>query len=57
MHQQGLDYDMIKKILYETVATRKCGFEDCELMLNWLGYESIDDFLKTHSIKRNTTYF
>lgn len=52
MHQQGLDDDMIMKILYETFATKKCSFEDYELMVNWLGYELTDDFLKAHNIKR-----
>lgn len=53
MHQQGLDDDMIMKILYETFATKKCSFEDYELIVNWLGYKLTDDFLKTHNIKRN----
>lgn len=53
MNQQGLDNDMIMRILYETFATKKCSFEDYELMVNWLGYELTDDFLKAHNIKRN----
>lgn len=52
MHQQGLDDDMIMKILYETFATKKCSFEDYELMVNWLGYELTDDFYKAHGIKK-----
>lgn len=53
MRQQGLDDDMIMKILYEAFITNKCNFDDYELMVNWLGYELTDDFLKAHNIKRN----
>ena len=56
MHQQGLDDDMIMKILYEAFITNKCNFDDYELMVNWLGYELTDDFLKAHNIKRNAQY-
>lgn len=56
MHQQGLDDDMIMKILYEAFITNKCNFDDYELMVNWLGYELTDDFLKAHNIKRNAKY-
>lgn len=53
MRQQGLDDNMIMKILYEAFITSKCNFDDYELMVNWLGYELTDDFLKAHNIKRN----
>ena len=52
MHQQGLDDDMIMEILYETFATKKCSFEDYELMVNWLGYSLSDEFYKDHGLKR-----
>lgn len=52
MHQQGLDDEMIMRILYETFATKKCSFADYELMVNWLGYELTDDFYKAHNVKK-----
>lgn len=52
MHQQGLDDEMIMRILYETFATKKSSFADYELMVNWLGYELTDDFYKAHNIKK-----
>ncbi len=52
MHEQGLDDDKIMRILYQTFVTNKCSFEDYELMVNWLGYELTDEFLKAHNIKR-----
>ena len=52
MHKQGLNDDQIMRILYETFITDKCSFEDYELMVNWLGYELTEDFLKAHNIKK-----
>ena len=52
MHQQGLDDDKIMRILYETFASKKCSFEDYELMVNWLGYSLTDEFYKAHGIKK-----
>lgn len=53
MHEQGLNDDQIMRVLYEAFATNKCDFDDYELMVNWLGYELTDEFLKAHNIKRN----